>query len=124
MSTSQALMLAVGVLLLAACLVWRRASSPATRWWVGSRSKESAVLLGYPALGVLLVLAGLVDVLRRSAALEVVAGVLLVLALGAGLWAMLVGVPRWLTPAHLHPVLEQREADRKRRKGERRSRRG
>lgn len=124
MTTSQAVLVAVGVLLLAASLVWRRGSSPATRWWVGSRSKEAAVLLGYPAFGVLLVLAGLIGVLRSSPVLEVVAGVLLVGALGAGLWAMLVGVPRWLTPAHLQPVLQQRDADKKQRKAERRARRG
>lgn len=119
MDTPQIVLLVLGLLLLAGCVVWRRGASRAARWWVGGQVKESAVLLGYPAFGVLLVTAGLSDVLGGSPGLRALRGVLLVLALLAGLWAMFLPLPRWLMPSWLLPTVDERAEAKRRRKAAR-----
>jgi hypothetical protein len=117
--TPQVVLLVLGLLLLAGCVVWRLGRSRAARWWVGGRVKESAVLLGYPAFGVLLVTAGLSDVLAGSPGLRVLRGLLLVLALLAGIWAMFLPLPRWLLPDWLLPTVDERAAAKRQRKAAR-----
>ncbi|MGH8868436.1 MAG: hypothetical protein ACRDYU_10615 [Actinomycetes bacterium] len=100
MTTGSWVMLAGGLLLLAWSTRQRLGRSSGAREWVGQETHERAVLVLHPALGGVLVLAGLLPLSEDSTGLRLVMGLVLVLLLVAALgWGIVkLPLPGWSVP--------------------------
>ncbi len=101
MDRAHVLFTVLGLLLLGGSLWSRAGRSDGARWWVGSANTERAVLVLFPALGVVAVLAGLTPLTEDSHALTVATGllVMLLLAIAVGWGVFSLPLPRWAKPA-------------------------
>jgi len=119
MDTSHVVMLGVGGALLALTGLTR--SRRTAQWWGGSEGQERLVVVGFPCLGGVLCLTGLMPVLPDAAhaPLAGLAVLLCLVVLGWGAFGL--PLPRWAVPRHLRARREGRRASEAARRRERRA---